>query len=155
RQFDRWLAGELRTLPRPTCRRVAEAHWGRPVQELLGRPPGNAREIMPQETATIIADIEASGKEDDVERRALLRSVLAGAGLRLGARTLAVVERVRQSMDGVLDVSNVSSATIERWERTAYEYAYSYQTVPPLQLLTDVVADFAEVQVLLAQRQPI
>jgi hypothetical protein len=58
-------------------------------------------------------------------------------------------------MDGVLDVSNVSPATIERWERTVYEYAYSYQTVPPVQLLTDVVTDFAEVQMLLARRQPI
>src|SRR5262249_55947408 len=64
-------------------------------------------------------------------------------------------ERVRRAMDDVLDTSNVSPATIERWERTAYEYAHSYQTVPPLQLLTDVVSDFAEVQSLLTQRQPI
>src|SRR5215475_12287426 len=155
RQFDRWLAGDLRTLPRPTCRRVAEAHWGRPIQELLGPPPGSGTEIMPQATVAITAVVEAGGEEDDMERRALLRSVLAGAGLSLGAPALAVVEQVRRSMDGVLDVSNVSPATIDRWERTAYEYAFSYQTVPPRQLLTDVVADFAEIQVLLSQRQPI
>src|SRR5262249_44238358 len=152
RQFDRWLAGDIRTLPRPTCRRVAEAHWGRPMHELLGPPPGNAIEIMPSAPQAFTADAAASGEEEDMERRALLRSFLAGAGFGLGTSALAVVEQVRRSMDGVLDVSNVSPATIERWERTAYEYAYSYQTVPPVQLLTDVVADFAEVQTLLAQR---
>jgi hypothetical protein len=154
RQFDRWLAGDLCTLPRATCRRVAEAHWGRPIQELLG-PPRGAVEIMPQAAVSVTEGADASGEEDDMERRALLRNVLAASGVGLGVPALAVVERVRRSMDGVLDSSNVSPATIDRWERTAHEYAYSYQTVPPLQLLSDVVADFAEVQVLLAQRQPV
>ena len=152
RQFERWLAGELTSLPRPTARRVAEAHWGRPIQDLLG-PPGNAVAIVPQVLSAVTDHDRA--EEDDMERRAVLRSVLAASGVGLGTSALAMVERVRRSMDGVLDSSNVGPATIERWERTAYEYAYRYQTVPPLQLLTDVVADFAEVQVLLAQRQPI
>ncbi len=150
RQFDRWLAGDLTTLPRPTSRRVAEAHWGRPIQQLLGSPPGNAVEIMPRALSSIT--VYDSAEEDDMERRAVLRSVLATSGVGLGTSGLAMVEAVRRSMDGVLDSSNVSPATIERWERTAYEYAYSYQTVSPLQLLSDVVADFAEVQVLLGQR---
>jgi hypothetical protein len=153
RQFDRWLAGALTSVPRPTARRVAEAHWGRPIHELLGPPIGNAAEIAPS-VLNGAANDNGDG-EDDMERRALLRSVLTASGLSLGTAALAMVERVRRSMDGVLDSSNVSPATIERWERTAYEYAYSYQTVAPLNLLGDVVADFAEVQGLLAQRQPI
>src|SRR6266513_2039554 len=35
RQLDRWLAGEVATLPRPTLCRVVEAEFGYPVQQLL------------------------------------------------------------------------------------------------------------------------
>ena len=43
RQLDRWLAGDVATLPRPSLRRVVEAEFGYPVQRLLamgsdGRP---------------------------------------------------------------------------------------------------------------------
>src|SRR5258708_17998858 len=35
RQLDRWLAGDVATLPRPTLCRVVEAEFGYPVQQLL------------------------------------------------------------------------------------------------------------------------
>src|SRR5207302_709661 len=35
RQLDRWLAGDLATLPRPSLCRVVEAEFGYPVQRLL------------------------------------------------------------------------------------------------------------------------
>jgi hypothetical protein len=35
RQLDRWLAGDLETLPRPSLCRVAEAEFGYPVEQLL------------------------------------------------------------------------------------------------------------------------
>src|SRR5207249_11237444 len=35
RQLDRWLAGDLVTLPRPSLCRVVEAEFGYPVQQLL------------------------------------------------------------------------------------------------------------------------
>ncbi|MGP4115063.1 hypothetical protein ACTWP5_29700, partial [Streptomyces sp. 4N509B] len=38
RQFDRWMAGELRTLPRPDTCRVVEHLLGRPVDELFATP---------------------------------------------------------------------------------------------------------------------
>ena len=36
RQLDRWLAGEVATLPRPSMCRVIEAEFGEPVERLLG-----------------------------------------------------------------------------------------------------------------------
>ena len=84
RQFERWLAGELTSLPRPTARRVAEAHWGRPIQDLLG-PPGNAVAIVPQVLSAVTDHDRA--EEDDMERRAVLRSVLAASGVGLGTST--------------------------------------------------------------------
>src|SRR5690348_11802453 len=35
RQLDRWLAGEVATLPRPSMCRVIEAEFGQPVERLL------------------------------------------------------------------------------------------------------------------------
>src|SRR5262249_51803217 len=99
RQFDRWLAGDLRTLPRPTCRRVAEAPWGRPIQELLGPPPGAAGlEIVPSAAAAMTSGMGICGEEGDMERRTLLRRVLAGTALGLAEPALNLVERVRRSM---------------------------------------------------------
>ncbi|WP_251021359.1 hypothetical protein [Streptomyces sp. ISL-98] len=40
RQFDRWLGGELRGLPRPDACRVLEYMLGRPVSELFSVPGG-------------------------------------------------------------------------------------------------------------------
>ncbi|MFD3926519.1 hypothetical protein [Streptomyces sp. NPDC058614] len=42
RQFDRWLGGELRGLPRPDTCRVLEYMLGRPVSELFSMPSGDA-----------------------------------------------------------------------------------------------------------------
>jgi hypothetical protein len=38
RQLDRWLAGELATLPRPSLCKVAEAAFGHPIERLLAFP---------------------------------------------------------------------------------------------------------------------
>lgn len=47
RQWERWCSGELKGLPQPPARRVLEAMFGYPVEELLsikrdGRPPNPA-----------------------------------------------------------------------------------------------------------------
>ncbi|MEV3853710.1 hypothetical protein AB0J38_05205 [Streptomyces sp. NPDC050095] len=42
RQFDRWLSGELRGLPRPDTCRVLEYMLGRPAQELFAEPPDSS-----------------------------------------------------------------------------------------------------------------
>ncbi|MGW6460584.1 hypothetical protein ACWF94_32450 [Streptomyces sp. NPDC055078] len=52
-------------------------------------------------------------------------------------------------------LSGTSAATLERWEEIAQDYARAYQTLPPQHLLGDVLADLAEVQRMLEQRQPI
>jgi hypothetical protein len=39
RQFQRWVAGQVK-LPHPTQCRVLEAEYGRPVEELMAPPPG-------------------------------------------------------------------------------------------------------------------
>ncbi|WP_151483765.1 hypothetical protein [Streptomyces albicerus] len=51
RQFDRWLGGELQTLPRPDACRVLEHMLGRPVAELFA-VPGGQRELRTKPSAT-------------------------------------------------------------------------------------------------------
>jgi hypothetical protein len=146
RHLSRWMAGHIGGA-RPVAQRVAAAHWGYNFEQLIG-PPLSEAELA-------VSNMDAGGEDGDVERRAMLRNVLVGTGAGLAVTALTKAEQIRRSMDGVLDSSNVSASTIERWERTADEYAHSYQTVPPSQLLAEVILDFSEIQSLLAQRQPV
>jgi hypothetical protein len=68
---------------------------------------------------------------------------------------LQAIEAVRQAMDEVLESTTLSSHTLERWERTAYDYGHRYQLAPPLRLLSDMVIDFAELRKLSNRRQPV
>lgn len=57
RQLDRWLAGEVATLPRPSMCRVVEAEFGEPVERLLGfvgdAPPPALPSSVPTEEPDI------------------------------------------------------------------------------------------------------
>ncbi|MGW0822540.1 hypothetical protein [Streptomyces sp. NPDC002845] len=101
------------------------------------------------------ATVEVLGEEDDMKRRTLLRGLVMGSGLGVSGGALEVLATARQRMDSTLETTTVSQATLERWESAVFEYAHAYQTVPPQQLLGDVIADFIELQGLLEQRQPI
>jgi hypothetical protein len=70
RQLDRWLAGDLATLPRPSLCRVAEAEFGYPVEQLLAvgdepaqplprRPP----QLMPTDQLVWKAAAESANAE--------------------------------------------------------------------------------------------
>ncbi|MGH7869791.1 MAG: hypothetical protein ACREP9_19705, partial [Candidatus Dormibacteraceae bacterium] len=102
------------------------------------------------------AVITASPSEvSEVERRAALETVLHRTSAGISIPTLQAIEAVRQSMDRVLESATVGPHVLERWEHTAFDYGHTYQTMPPLRLLSDMVIDFAELQQLSARRQPI
>jgi hypothetical protein len=58
RQLDRWLGGEVATLPRPSVCRVVEAEFGYPVRRLLAVDPGDR---LPPETV-----VGPLGENEDV-----------------------------------------------------------------------------------------
>lgn len=86
-------------------------------------------------------------------QRAILRALLAGAGVGLSAPVIDALGDVRRSMSDTLG-DTLSETTMEQWERSATEYGHAYQMSPPNQLLAESVLDFVEVQLLLARRQP-
>jgi hypothetical protein len=90
---------------------------------------------------------------DMAGQRAILRALLAGAGVGLSAPVIDALGDVRRSMADTLG-GDLSETTMEQWERSAAEYGHAYQMCPPNQLLAESVLDFVEVQLLLGRRQP-
>src|SRR2546429_2151006 len=69
RQLDRWLAGDLATLPRPSLCRVVEAEFAYPVQRLLAL--AHAGDLVdppstPQAQASRAHSTVASGEVESV-----------------------------------------------------------------------------------------
>src|SRR5256712_7246266 len=77
RQLDRWLAGDLATLPRPSLCRVVEAEFGYPVERLLA-VGGDSVEASSTPRAQPMA--AATGRLEHMRRG--LHEVLAGGALR-------------------------------------------------------------------------
>ena len=95
------------------------------------------------------------GREWQMERRTVVHTLLAGAAAGLTGPVAEAIEQVRRNMHTTLESTTVGAQTLDQWERTAFDYAHTYGTIPPLRLLCDVVADFTEVQALLTRPQPI
>jgi tetratricopeptide (TPR) repeat protein len=77
RQLDRWLAGDVATLPRPSLCRVVEAEFGYPVERLLA-PESDGVEASSTPRAQPMA--AATGRLEHMRRG--LHEVLAGGALR-------------------------------------------------------------------------
>ncbi|MFF3552352.1 hypothetical protein ACFYXL_02915 [Streptomyces tsukubensis] len=146
RQFDRWrIAGRVKTTPRDDATQILERMFpGYSVRELL--QPADQRPPLHKEKVAVEAD-------EVLKRRTLLGVV--GAGLGLGPAALEIMASTRARLDAAIESSSYSTATLERWEEIANEYARAYQTLPPQELLADLLADIDEVQQMLEAHQPI
>lgn len=92
-------------------------------------------------------NLEAAATEqggDDVQRRALLRSI----GLVGLASTLASADAVRQSLDNALDHD------ADGWQEVAAEYGLSFYTTEPAHLLRDLTEDLAALHERIAASRP-
>src|SRR2546421_9983040 len=82
RQLDRWLAGDLASLPRPSLCRVVEAEFGYPVKRLLAvgghlvEPPSTRQAEAPRAQSTITSG-EVESVLDVTARMGWLGSVNA------------------------------------------------------------------------------
>ncbi|WP_369391138.1 hypothetical protein AB5J72_28470 [Streptomyces sp. CG1] len=118
RQFDRWLGGELRKLPRPDTCRVLEYLLGRPAAELFAvAAAGEAGPVAPSPLPARVTDaaataspvpLPARGEDDD---------------------PLAIVTRARQ-----LTVSNADDATLAFISSSLEEITDHYEQDGPLVL---------------------
>jgi hypothetical protein len=169
RQFDRWLAGDLATLPRPTCRRVAEAHWGRPIHELLGPPsavpvesesgmmpravdqpprPAKALDVSREPgQAPLMNEVrrldppESREEKHIVERRQFVNTL---SGLALAATPLVRLEALRQGLGHAIGVDR------DQWNRIANDYAHDLYSTPHAALCEQLSVDIWILERLLA-----
>jgi hypothetical protein len=58
-------------------------------------------------------------------------------------------------MDDALVGATVSATMLDQWEETTASYGTQYMTVPPIQLLCDVLLDFGDVRRMCEHRQPL
>ena len=141
RTFDRWRAGHI-ALPRPPAPDILSVMLGRTAAELFQQAP----------PALTVAT--SNLEEDTVHRRELLRLALVAGGLGISAAADSVLERSRRGMDATLERGQLSTMTLQRWDQAADDYAADYQITAPHKLLSDVVADFDEIQDLLGEPRP-
>jgi len=77
-------------------------------------------------------------------------SATAGAGL----PALEVVESLRRNVTDVLATSTMTDAGLDDWEQTVLAHGRDTRYMPPPIVLSNLVADMAELRGVLARRQP-
>ncbi|MEU0986289.1 hypothetical protein [Streptomyces sp. NPDC005953] len=143
RQFDRWrIVGRVKTLPRDDAGTILEHLF-----------PGHSVRALLQPAAQVPLAAVAHQTEEPAERATVLGALGLGPGLPSAA--LGIMAATRARLDAALDASSVSTATLDRWEEIAHDYARAYQTQPPQVLLADLLGDLGDVQRLLEQHHPI
>jgi tetratricopeptide (TPR) repeat protein len=121
------------------------APYGRTVEIQTGQRSGFAFESF--------GDDRAESREDTMRRRQLLGFAALGAagatglGAANGTAALAALEGLRHDvLRAVADGD--AFASVQEWERIAWDYGYAYSVTPPDVLLTDLSVDL-----LVARRQ--
>ncbi|MFL6110682.1 MAG: hypothetical protein ACJ786_04950 [Catenulispora sp.] len=175
---------ELAGLPRPSLTTQRICHWEageRPSPDYLDllcrmfqtRPDrlgfGNdhtpAEDLEPPVTVVLPPALSRPGRaalpgrggpdpgENEARRRTLLQASVGNRGV-LSAPLLDAVDAIRRQGDEVFEKTAITVATLDRLEEDAEAHGAAYATTPPLTLLCDVVADYADVQEALAGRLP-
>lgn len=96
----------------------------------------------------------APSQEEDMRRRDVLTSTLLAAGSLVSLGIVDHASKLRQAMDETLAGSSLSDATIAHKETVAAQYGRIYKTQPVQMFLSNILADFNEVQGLANRRLP-
>lgn len=94
-------------------------------------------------------------QRDDMDRRQLIRSVALYSGLGAFAPILQTLRASRIRANALLDTQLTGLSSIEDWEQIVHDYGYRRLDTPLQLLLLQMVADFDELQQVLARRQPL
>ena len=157
RQFERWYAGKVKTVPYPDSCRVLEHLFGYPVRHLLAPARQATSEISPKTPAsravvpapvTTIYDLEPAVQPrvilthgyDDSVRGEEPRWLGADAPLPDPERILAMAARRAIKFGTAADASNVGSDSLEQLRAETGRLAVAYLQQPLSQILDDIVS---------------
>lgn len=108
----------------------------------------------PPATGQPPATVHAPSQEEDMRHRDVLTSTLLAAGALVSLGLVDHASKLRQAMDETLAGSSLSDATIAHKETVANQYGRIYKTQPVQTFLSNILADFNEVQGLANRRLP-
>ena len=153
-QYERWLAGRVKTMPYPHHFQVLEAMFpGHRAEELFAPPPDQPPPIRPpgQADTQRVSSRPELEEEDDMRRRDVLH--LLGGTAALGLLS-DFGESTRQGLERLL-ATGVGERDLDEWERTVDLYGVEIGAAAPTVMLQHLLTDIAEVHTLLAGRTPL
>jgi hypothetical protein len=133
RQIRGWEKGKH--FPRDWAAAFATA-FGMDEEELFG----------PRQVATRTAGALTAQTEAEVKRRTLLGLLGTAAAAPLAEHA----EKLRTALNRAVD-SAPTVRDADAWERVAYDYAHEVGSLPSDQVLSELLADFAEINVLIQE----
>ena len=156
RQFERWYAGKVKTVPYPDSCRVLERLFGYPVRRLLApsphatsdtalTPSGQDVSLAPvariydPEPAVQPSIIWTPGRDDSV-RGEQAGWFGADAPLSDSERILAMAARRAMRFGAAADASNVGSDSLDQLRTETGRLALAYLQQPLSQILGDIVS---------------
>jgi hypothetical protein len=89
-------------------------------------------------------------EDDDVKRRALLGILATTAAAAPATQFGHEAERLRALLTGTL-TTEATTRDADAWERVVYDYAHEAGYVPPQQVLPEMLADLAELDMLISR----
>ncbi|MGH8909710.1 MAG: hypothetical protein ACRD0K_25270 [Egibacteraceae bacterium] len=137
RQYERWLAGQLRGLPRPAACDVLEAMFGEPVEQLfmierdLSNEPVAGRAVA-ADAPLITGRVGLGGV--GLKRDASRADVPAG-----GVREMMTAAAEQSRHKAAQADTVLGSYAMEQLEADVVQLARDYMQRPPIALFTDIV----------------
>lgn len=158
RQFERWYAGKVKTVPHPDSCRVLEHMFGYPVSQLLASAghveqetetrPASEQEATSAPVARII-DSEPHAMnpsaiwaraDDDGSRSGQFSWSAENSALFDPERILAMAARRAIRFGATADVSNIGSETLDQLLAETGRLAVAYPRQPLSEILADIVS---------------
>jgi hypothetical protein len=158
RQFERWYAGKVKTVPHPDACRILEQMFGYPVDQLLGSASQAKTKAAPETlahtgnaltgstdsaqlavipTAIWSPDRAESARDDGSPRGRVGADYLAMSD---PERILAMAARRALQFGAAADASNVGSDSLELLRGETGRLAVAYLQQPLSEILGDIVA---------------
>jgi hypothetical protein len=148
RTLRRWIAGDVRTAPRPSQRRVARLFWGYPMSELLA--PASAELLMTPTTGELIHSTAATGGNPTDSEASTTE--LTGSTNTL-ERQVAMATRRAARFATFAEIDNIGPEAIEQLQDDVVHLANAYIHDPLATIMGDLIEEQETVFRLLEGKQ--
>ncbi len=152
RTLRRWIAGDVRTLPRPPQRRVARMMWGFPMSELLGPPPAQGVHTPVLDASIEDPALGATAPPAQVDQASPSTDELDGSTSFL-ERQVAMATRRAAKFATFAEIDNVGPEKIAQLRDDVVHLANAYTHDPLAAIMGDLINEQETVFRLLEGKQ--